>query len=438
MVLFCAGTLVPVAAAHDIPRDATIHVLAKPSGSSLQAAVRVPLGAIRDTEFPEIAGGYLDIERLGPRLPDAASFWVGRALRFYENGRRLPDPRGVTTRVSLPSERSFTTFEDAVKLIEGPGHANTENIVWTQACLDVVLEYPIGSEGSAFAVEPVFSGLAAQVVTAVRFEVPGGAVRAFEFTSDPGVVPIEPGWFDSAARFAALGFRHILDGSDHLLFLFCLAIPLRRPRALIAVITAFTVAHSFTLIGSAAGLGPDGLWFPPFIETAIAASIVWMAFENIAGSASVRRRWIAAFGFGLVHGFGFSFGLKENFQFAGTHLATSLLAFNLGVEAGQLAVMALLISALWLVFRFVVAERVGGIILSAVAAHTGIHWTVERATQLRQYRFTWPGFDALTMARALEGLMWILIAAVVLAAIRIWRQRRTRGSARAGSATPAY
>src|SRR5207249_5392119 len=100
-------------------------------------------------------------------------------------------------------------------------------------------------------------------------------------------------------------------------------------------------------------LGPTALWFPPLIETLIAMSIVYMALENIVGS-NVRRRWMITFGFGLVHGFGFSFALRETLQFAGSYLLTSLLSFNIGVELGQLLVLLLLIPALNFLFRRVV------------------------------------------------------------------------------------
>ena len=70
-----------------------------------------------------------------------------------------------------------------------------------------------------------------------------------------------------------LGVEHILSGIDHLLFLLCLIIPFRKIRGLIPVITAFTLGHSVTLLGSAFNLAPSGAWFPPFVETAIAASI---------------------------------------------------------------------------------------------------------------------------------------------------------------------
>ena len=133
------------------------------------------------------------------------------------------------------------------------------------------------------------------MVTVLRFLPPGGAVRAFEFTGDPGLVRLDPRWHQAALRFIELGFFHILDGTDHLLFLFCLVIPFRRFRALIPVVTSFTVAHSITLIASAYNLGPDALWFPPLIETLIAISIVYMALENIVGGSTVQRRWMISF-----------------------------------------------------------------------------------------------------------------------------------------------
>ncbi|OLC39666.1 MAG: hypothetical protein AUH81_01090 [Candidatus Rokubacteria bacterium 13_1_40CM_4_69_5] len=144
------------------------------------------------------------------------------------------------------------------------------------------------------------------------------------------------------------------------------------------IITAFTVAHSITLLGSAYDLAPAGAWFPPFVETVIAASIVYMALENIVGP-NLGRRWLVTGLFGLVHGFGFSYGLKENFQFAGRHLLVSLFSFNVGIEIGQILVLAVVLPALALLLRHVLVGRVGTIILSALAAHTGWHWMAERS-----------------------------------------------------------
>ena len=265
------------------------------------------------------------------------------------------------------------------------------------------------------------------MVTVVRYQPPAGAERVFELTGDPGLVRMDPSWFQAAWRFVQLGFLHILDGTDHLLFLACLVIPFRRFRALVLIVTAFTIAHSITLIASAFNLAPGGLWFPPLVETLIAISILYMALENIVGVMSVQRRWVLAFAFGLVHGFGFSFALRETLQFAGSHLVTSLLAFNVGVELGQLLVLAALVPALQVLFRYVVAERVGTIILSAFVAHTAWHWTTERWAVLRE--FQWPALTASDMSAGIRWLMALVALAAVIWGIAAIARRKNEGPA---------
>jgi len=405
------------AQAHDIPNDVTVQAFLKPEGQRLRLLVRAPMKAMRDVEFPQKGPGYLDLARTGPFLADAATLWIADAIAIYEGDTRLPKPRVVATMVSLESDRSFAAYEDALAHVRGAGLPLNTNVVWNQTMLDVLFEYPIQSEHSEFAIHPALDRLGVRTVTALRFLVPqiGGTyvVRAFEFDNDPGIVKLDPRWYQASLRFVREGFLHILDGTDHLLFLLCLVIPFRRFRGLIPVVTAFTVAHSITLIASAYNLGPDALWFPPLIETLIAASIVYMALENIVTTSTVRQRWMMAFGFGLVHGFGFSFALKQTLQFAGDHLLTSLLSFNIGVELGQLLVLAVLVPALDLLFRYVVAERMGTIILSALVAHTAWHWMMERFDRLRQFRFEWPEINAAFLAGALRWLMLLVIVAAL-------------------------
>jgi hypothetical protein len=403
------------ASAHDIPADVTIQMFVRPAGDKLSLLVRVPLQAMRDIDFPTHGPGYLDLARTDALLPDAATVWISDFTEVYENDARLSSPRVAATRVSLESDKSFSSFEQALAHVTGPRLSDETQVSWNQTLLDVLFEYPIQSDRSRFSIHPGLSRLGLRVVTVLRFLPPGGAVRAFEYRDDPGLIHLDPRWGQAALQFVRLGFLHILDGTDHLLFLLCLVIPVRRFRSLIPVVTAFTVAHSITLIASAYNLGPDALWFPPLIETLIAISIVYMALENIVGASTGKsrldRRWMVAFGFGLVHGFGFSFALRETLQFAGSHLLTSLLSFNVGVELGQLLVLVLLIPALDILFRWVVQERVGTIILSALVAHTGWHWMIDRAERLRQFHFQWPVFTAALLARALQWLMLLVILA---------------------------
>jgi hypothetical protein len=388
--LLCVASLLlaaqaPRLTAHEIPTDVRVLAFVKPEGSTLRLLVRVPLIAMRDIDFPRRGAGFIDIARAEPALRDAARVWIADNLIVYEEDARLATPAVVEARVALPSDRSFSSFERALAHVTGPRLPDDVSLYWEQGMLDVLLEHPIRSDRSRFSLHPAIARLGLQVTTTVRVVLPDGTVRAFELHGDPGIVRLDPRWHQAALQFVGLGFRHILDGVDHLLFLLCLVIPFRRLRPLILVVTAFTVAHSVTLISAAYGLAPGGLWFPPLVETLIAASILYMALENIVSKGAWAQRWAIAFGFGLVHGFGFSFALTETMQFAGEHLLASLVAFNVGVELGQVLVLALLVPALQALFRFVVAERMGTILVSAFVAHTAWHWTVERWTALRQF-----------------------------------------------------
>lgn len=429
-----------VPGAHDIPNDVTVQTFLKPEGQTLRLLVRVPLGAMRDMDYPKPANttrmDLLDLGRADNTLRDAATLWVSDYLDVYENDQPLGAPRVASVRAALQSDTSFASYEEALAHLSGPKLPPETEYFWSQGLLDIQFEYPIQSDQSKFSIRPRLARLGIRTLTVLRFLPPGGAVRAFEFDGDPGLVRLDPRWHQAALQFVKLGFLHILDGVDHLLFLVCLVIPFRRLRPLVAVVTAFTVAHSITLIAAAYNLAPDALWFPPLVETLIAASIVYMALENIvfaskgtqstqsaqsstsgggsfAGLAglALKRRWLVTFGFGLVHGFGFSFALRQTLQFAGSHLLTSLLSFNLGVELGQLLVLVLLIPALNLLFRFVVPERLGTIVLSTLVAHTAWHWMGERWALLRQFRFEWPAIDAAFLAGTLRWLMLVVLAA---------------------------
>jgi hypothetical protein len=406
--------LSPRAVAHDIPNDVTVQAFLKPSGDRAHLLVRVPLKAMRDIVFPEKGTGYLDLERVPPLLPDAAVLWISDFIDLYEGDTRLPKPKVVATQISLESDRSFADYDTALAHVTGQPLPADTNVVWNQVMLDVLFDYPIRSDRSEFSIHPGLARLGLRVVTVLRFLPPAGVVRAFEYDGDPGLVRLDPRWYQAALRFVNLGFFHILDGTDHLLFLFCLVIPFRRFRALIPIVTSFTVAHSITLIASAYNFAPDALWFPPLIETLIAMSIVYMALENIVGTSNVHRRWIITFGFGLVHGFGFSFVLRQTLQFAGSHMLTSLLSFNVGVELGQLLVLVLLIPLLEVLFRYVVAERMGTIILSALVAHTGWHWMIDRGSQLSQFRWQWPVITAAMLVSLMHWLMAIVFLAGLL------------------------
>ena len=404
--------------AHDIPSDVKLLVFLKPEAQQLTLLVRVPMAALREIDVPLRPGGFIDLPRAEPALRESVAVWLLDNLALFEEGQPLPRPTIVQARISLAADRSFSDYGRALAHLAAPRIADAEQLYWNQQLLDVQLQLPIRSAQSHFSVEPRFARLGLRVALGLRYLPEHGTERAYELHGDPGLVHLDPRWHQAAWRFVQQGLWHIVEGTDHLLFLACLVIPLRRWRALVLMATAFTVAHSITLLATAFGLGPQGLWFPPFVETLIAASIVWMALANILGG-SPHRRWITAFVFGLVHGFGFAFALRESLQFAGSHVVPALLAFNLGVELGQLAALAVLLPLVALLLRVVqhvANERAGIIVLSALAAHTAWHWMIERGQAWWLHPLPQP--DAADLA---ELLAWASAALVVGALL--WSMR---------------
>jgi hypothetical protein len=396
--------------AHEIPADVTVQAYIRAEGNVLRAIVRVPLVSMRDFNWRIRDPGYLDIPSASAMGRDAAVLWIGNFVTMYEGGESLGYPEVAASRISIPGDNAFRSYETALEGVLSPPLPEDIDLPLQQAMFDVLLEWPITSPTSDFSIDAGWGQLGIRTVTVLRFITPGGAERDFQYTGVPGLVRLDPRWHQAALRFVVLGFQHILDGIDHLLFLFCLIIPFRRFWTLVPIITSFTIAHSITLIASALGLAPNSLWFPPLIETLIAASIVFMAFENIVG-AKLERRWMVSFGFGLVHGFGFSFALSESLQFAGSHLLMSLVSFNVGVELGQLLVLAITVPLLSLLFKRWLPELMGTIALSAFLAHTGWHWMVERGAALLQYQFTPPAFTLMFLATLMRWLMLALIIA---------------------------
>jgi hypothetical protein len=336
---------------------------------------------------------------------------TAKGVELYEDDRRLVPSRSKA-RISLLSDRSFETYQVALAHVEGPGLPETEDVFWNQGYFDAHIEYPIRSDRGDFSLHlRVAPGLGERLKMTVRFLPPDGDARAYQLTGGADRIALDPRWFHAAGLFVKAGFLHILDGADHLLFLLCLIIPFRRLSwTLVWVVTSFTVAHSITLVAGAYGVMPSGAWFLPLVEVLIAASILYMAIENVV-TPNLRRRWFVAGLFGLVHGFAFSVLFREQLQFAGSHLLLSLFAFNVGIELGQLAVLGVALIAFRVLFRSGLAsERFGTILLSIVAGHTAWHWLVDRVEVLRQVE--WPLAGGVQLA---DALPWALLAAGGLA-----------------------
>lgn len=183
--------------------------------------------------------------------------------------------------------------------------------------------------------------------------------------------------------YGLLGIEHILTGWDHLLFVIALVLLVRRGWAVISAVTAFTVAHSLTLAGTTLGL--VGLPARP-VEAIIALSIVFLALELVRRrpqvddrpSLTARYPWAIAFAFGLFHGFGFAGALREIGLPEG-EVPAALLAFNLGVEAGQLAVVFAVLAVLGIMRRLALPALAPGVRVAGYGIGvTASYWLIER------------------------------------------------------------
>jgi hypothetical protein len=195
--------------------------------------------------------------------------------------------------------------------------------------------------------------------------------RAFVVAAPSGAAPPPAG--KDRLSLLALGVEHILTGYDHLLFLFGLVLVGGRWRALLWVVTAFTLAHSITL-----GLAALGVWSPrpSIIEPLIALSIAYVGVENFFVK-SAEKRWRITFPFGLVHGFGFAGALRE-VALPRADVPAALFLFNLGVELGQVGVLAIVLPLLAVLRKQPWFEKLGVRVASGAIIAAGLYWFFAR------------------------------------------------------------
>jgi len=212
-------------------------------------------------------------------------------------------------------------------------------------------------------VEPVAPAGAAAVTHVVYESSPEFEVGAAPATSGNQI----------AGSLFLMGIEHILTGFDHLMFLFGVVLIAARLRTIFLAVTAFTLAHSVTL-----GIATLGYWAPSpsLVEPAIALSIGYVVVDNwFVTDAS--RRWMLTFPFGLIHGFGFAGALKE-IALPTAQVPLALVSFNLGVETGQILVLALVLPILFWLRRRPWFARQGVRSASSLVALSGLVWFFQR------------------------------------------------------------
>ncbi len=329
---------------------------------------------------------YLDLGAIREAPLDFASL-AERGHRFSVDGTLLKaDILDVGLHPGL-EQPPFSTLEEAKRSLEGQIFPYDYPEVYVGATVtDLLLHYRYDSPIDTYDFQSTFDpGLEGQEDTAnlVLDHFPGNVQvhRLTGLLNDP--VQIRNSQWAAVSTFAGQGIIHILEGLDHVLYILCLTVGATGLFGLLWRVTGFTLGHTITLILGFFGYVPSGVWFVPAVETAISLTILYAASMILLSRHKMTDSvvsYVITTGIGLIHGLGFSFILHEMLVPGGAHLWKSLLAFNLGVEIGQVLIVVCVWLTLWFVARMNDRRMVTAVqwTVALPCIVMASYWTVER------------------------------------------------------------
>jgi hypothetical protein len=330
---------------------------------------------------------YLDPEQLR-REPEGLGSFAGEGFRLVADGKPLEETVEQVHVYRVGTQPDFATLDEA-RAAFATGRTLPEAakpLYVGDAVVDIILRYRVGATIHSYSVSSTLDpGLPGQENTAnliLDYSPSGTKVfRARGLLAEP--VIISRSALSAVVTFIKEGIRHILEGLDHVLFVLCLVLGATQLKSLVWRVTGFTIGHTVTLTAGFFGFVPSGAWFVPTVETGIALSIIYAAAiavmpgRGFAGSE--RNMFFITCTIGLLHGLGFSFVLHKILQITSPDIWQSLLAFNVGVEIGQLSV----ILAAWPAFRLIQrssdnAWRIGQVGIATACIAVAAVWTGQR------------------------------------------------------------
>ncbi len=297
-------------------------------------------------------------------------------VRLYKNGSQPDFATLDDAKYAFQTKPSFTEFEQGVYVGD-----TTVDVLLRYTSEDDVYKYALSSN--------LAPGLPDQDATAnlVLDYSPSGVqvFRARGLLHEPVVVTRSA--FDAVITFIMEGVKHILEGLDHVLFVICLVLGAMHIRPLLWRVTGFTIGHSITLSIGFFGFVPTAAWFVPAVEMGIALSIIYVAVVAVVPVLQQsKNEWtvVAVTGLiGLLHGLGFSFVLHNILQVTSPNIWQSLLAFNIGVEIGQLMIVIVAVLVFYLISLLGDrATKINRYFVASICALTASYWVIERGSNM--------------------------------------------------------
>lgn len=333
---------------------------------------------------------YVDFDQLRRDPLGVGRILVDGLKVETDDGILLPEVQEVRL-YALGTEPGFATLEEALAAFGKPAEwpTNSEGLYVGDAVVDVYLHLSSEKAVSSYRISSTLNpGLPDQEKTAnlVLDNGPGGVevFRARGLLNEP--IEVSRSSLAAFGTFIMEGVRHILEGLDHVLFVLCLAVGASGITGLLWRVTGFTLGHSVTLSLGFFGFVPSGQWFVPAVELTIALTIIYAAVIAIKprreGRGESTMFLITSF-IGLIHGLGFSFVLQNILKVSAPNIWQSLLAFNIGIELGQLLIVLVAGSLIFIAGRVGAQfERGTRWLVAGSAAVVAFYWAVERLDPL--------------------------------------------------------
>ena len=338
---------------------------------------------------------YVDIKQLKDST-DGLALLAMQALDLTVDGEMVETKVDRVNLYKLGTQPDFATLADAKKSFQDePSFDAFEQDVYVgDTTVDVLLRFTTQGAVYKYAISSKLDpGLPGQDETAnlVLDYSPSGiqVFRARGLLHEPVVVSRSV--FDAVLTFINEGVKHILEGLDHVLFVICLVLGAMHFGPLLWRVTGFTIGHSITLSIGFFGFVPTAAWFVPAVETGIALSIIYVAVVAVMPDfkpdyKQKKNEWtvVAVTGLiGLLHGLGFSFVLQNILQVTSPNIWQSLLAFNLGVEIGQVLIVIASFSIFYLIG--LLGDRttkINRFIVAGICASTALYWVIVRGSSV--------------------------------------------------------
>jgi hypothetical protein len=421
--MLSAALLVPrsaLANGSDLPPEIILEGYIKPEDGHLRQLVRIPLVFLQPFNLAKRGPGYIDLTKIDEVLRVAAAA-AAEQIQLREDGALLV-PTVRQAKVSLLSDRSFRSYDAALAHLRGPPLPVETNLFWNQGFFDAEIEYPIRSADGRFSIRTdVMPALGMRVKLQLAFVPEGKPPRHYVLSGGSGWVALDPRWYDAAWVFVRSGFGDAVT-LERFAFLVCLLAPFAQWRGVLTLALVLGVLQALTTTATALGAIANTRWLGEIAIVGTAAATLLVAIANL-GAPRVRRRWLLAGVVGSLSGLALGIFFAGLRQFAGSHVAVAIVAFDVAL------VLAVVLAAAvaWVIMQLLarmLGARLAIVVVSAILGHQAWHWMFERGHDFG-HELEHAGHAGLRTALIITGL-WLVPALLLGAGAWLAKERDAR------------